>query len=263
MQQMRSSVMWMDVTATKLTVNAVSGATTPSNGDTLHIAPWRTADMQHRPDVQPVISIPVRDLFSPSATYHNTAARNTLGSMNATELFTFRVREALQSGDSLGSAALIEAGGTSAGSVFKVSKALPGTNRWKSRLEIEQRRKIDVTNTALQVLPSRPLEVNGNRPIMHNFTGGRAGNFIKSAGDKAQDLIGVLNNSQNFFKGNKTNAPSWLSNLENIYSNHIYNVGGARDYIYGVQIPYMSTINREYTISVDNPTVNAFCYRRE
>ena len=92
---------------------------------------------------------------------------------------------------------------------------------------------------------------------MSNFTGGRAGNFIKSAGDKAQDLIGVLNNSQNFFKGNKTNAPSWLSSLENIYNNHIYNVGAARDYIHGVQIPYMSTVNREYDVTVDNPPVMA------
>jgi len=240
-----------------------SASTRPAASDTLHIAPWRTADMQHRPDIQPVISIPVRDLLPPhySRTYQNGSQRDIGGAQSATELFTHRVAAAIESSDSLGSNALIEAGGTSSGSVFSVKPSL-GANGLYSRLEIEQRRKIDVTNTSVQIRPNEPLKITsgtgaGSRPIMSNFTGGRAGNFIKSAGDKAQDLIGVLNNSQNFFKGNKTNSPSWLSSLENIYSNHIYNVGAARDYIHGVQIPYMSTVNREYDITVDNPPVLA------
>lgn len=240
-----------------------SASTRPAASDTLHIAPWRTADMQHRPDIQPVISIPVRDLLPPhySRTYQNGSQRDIGGAQSATELFTHRVAAAIESSDSLGSNALIEAGGTSSGSVFSVKPSL-GANGLYSRLEIEQRRKIDVTNTSVQIRPNEPLKITsgtgaGSKPIMSNFTGGRAGNFIKSAGDKAQDLIGVLNNSQNFFKGNKTNSPSWLSSLENIYSNHIYNVGAARDYIHGVQIPYMSTVNREYDITVDNPPVLA------
>ena len=246
------------ITSNSITVNEDDASTRPSSG-ALYIAPWRTADMQHRPDVEPVISIPVGDLLSPSDTFQNGAQRTEM--TNATELFTKRVAAAIASSDSLGSNALIEAGGTSSGSVFSV-KLLLGLNGLSSRLEVEQRRKIDLTNTALGILPSRPLELTsgtgqGSRPIMNNFTGGRGGNFIKSGGDKAQDLIGILNNSQNFFKGNKTSAPAWLSSLENIYSNHIYNVGAARDYIHGIQIPYMSTVNREYSIAVDNPPIAA------
>ena len=240
-----------------ITVSEANASTRPSSG-ALYIAPWRTADMQHKPDIEPVISIPVRDLLTPrySKTYQNGAFRDTDGAQSATELFTYRVAAAIASSDSLGANALIEGGGTSSGSVFSVKRSL-GANGLSSYLEIEQRRKIDLTNTALTLRPSRPLEVKGNRPIMTNFTGGRAGNFIKSAGDKAQDLIGILNNSQNFFKGNKTNSPAWLSALENIYSNYIYNIGAARDYIHGVQIPYMSTVNREYATTVNNPTVRA------
>jgi hypothetical protein len=246
------------ITSNSITVSEANASTRPSSG-ALYIAPWRTADMQHKPDVEPVISIPVRDLLSPnySPTYQNGAQRDTGEALSATELFAYRVAAAIASSDSLGSNALIEAGGTSSGSVFSV-KRLPGANGLNSRLEVQQKRKIDLTNTALNLRPSRPLEVSGSRPIMNNFTGARAGNFIKSAGDKAQDLIGVLNNSQNFFKGNKTNTPAWLSSLESIYNNWIYNAGpAASDYIHGVQIPYMSTVNREYATSVNNPPVNA------
>jgi len=252
------------ITSNTIKVTEIDASTAPAASDTLHIAPWRTADMQHRPDVQPVISIPVLDLFPPhySRTYQNGSQRDEQPPLTATELFTRRVAAAIESTDSLGSSALIEDGGTSSGSVFSVKPSL-GVNGLFSRLEIEQRRKIDVTNTSVQIRPNEPLKITngpgaGSKPIMSNFTGGRAGNFIKTAGDKAQDLIGVLNNSQNFFKGNKTNAPSWLSSLENIYSNHIYNVGAARDYIHGVQIPYMSTVNREYDVTVDNPLLFAF-----
>jgi len=251
------------ITSNTITVTEMNASTAPAANDTLHIAPWRTADMQHRPDVQPVISIPVLDLFPShySRTYQNGNQRDEQPPLTATELFTRRVAAAIESTDSLGSSALIEDGGTSSGSVFSVKPSL-GVNGLFSRLEIEQRRKIDVTNTSVQIRPNEPLKITsgpsaGSKPIMTNFTGSRAGNFTKSAGDKAQDLIGVLNNSQNFFKGNKTNAPSWLSSLENIYNNHIYNVGAARDYIHGVQIPYMSTVNRNYEVVTNNPLLFA------
>ena len=243
-------------TITVLESANASASTRPSATDTLYIAPWRTVDMQHKPDVEPIISIPVRDLLTPhySETYQNVTERDMGGALNAAEAFTHRVAAAIASSESLGSNALIEAGGTSSGSVFSV-KQLIGPNGYRTRLEIEQRRKIDVTTANPTIVHS--MVVGNDEPIVEHFTGSRAGNFIKSAGDKAQDLIGILNNSQNFFKGNKTNAPSWLSTLENIYSNHIYNVGAARDYIHGIQIPYMSTVNRDFTMTVDNAPIGA------
>ena len=224
-----------------ITVNEVNASTRPSSG-ALYIAPWRSPwHMEHRPDIAPTISIPVKDLFNPSETYLDETAKDLASANHPAGLFAARVAKALQSTDSLGSVALIEAGGTSASDVFNV-KLLPNAQNEATRLEVEQKRKIDLPSTVGPIVHN--LTIGGSSPSISQ-TNAQGGNFIKSAGDKAQDLIGVLNNSQNFFKGNNTNSPVWLSALERIYGN-IYNAGQARDYISGIQIPYMSTVNREY-----------------
>ena len=73
------------------------------------------------------------------------------------------------------------------------------------------------------------------------FTGGRAGKKVKSAGDKAQDLLGIVANSQNFQPN--TQAPGEISTtlvnaVENLRS---YEASDKGDYILGIQIPYDSS----------------------
>jgi len=233
------------ITSSSITVNELNSSTRPSSG-ALYIAPWRSPwHMKHRPDVAPTISIPVKDLFNPPQTHVDGTERDLAGANHPAGLFAARVAKALQSTDSLGSVALIEAGGTSASDVFNV-KLLPNAQNEATRLEVEQKRKIDLPSTVGPIVHN--LTIGGSSPSISQ-TNAQGGNFIKSAGDKAQDLIGVLNNSQNFFKGNRNNAPSWLTTLERIYGN-IYNAGQARDYISGIQIPYMSTVNRQYVTAV-------------
>ncbi len=80
----------------------------------------------------------------------------------------------------------------------------------------------------------------GQTPAIQGFTGGRSAKRVKSAGDKVQDILGVLGNSQNF------HALPDLNGLEAIFEigldfiqQTLYNNSKAKgDYIRGIQIPY-------------------------
>jgi hypothetical protein len=233
---------------------------TPSSGNVIHITPFSGQTSRHYPDNQPVISIPVKDLLAPSTLYADATRRNLLGARNPAELFAVRIKKALESTDSLGTLPLIEDGSTNAGGVFTV-KILGGANGYLTRLEIEQRRKVAPTSTGVFLNPAvyihSTLIANNERPVIHHFTGGRESNNVKSAGDKAQDLIGVLNNSQNTVSGNANTgtAPpaAWALTdaLQGLWG-VVYDPGDAADYVYGIQIPYLSTVNKNSEVVTNN-----------
>lgn len=245
-------------TSTTVTVNT-AGYTgpAPSNGDTLFILQSGTFNSRHYPDNQPVISIPAKDLFSPETLYADNTRRDLLTASNPAELFASRVKAALESSDSLGTLPLIASGETNAGGALSL-KLLQGANGFLTRVEIEQKRKAAGLNGAVNIVST--LVARNERPVIQHFTGGRAGNNIKSAGDKAQDLLGILNNSQNFFKGNSNTSAApptaWVlaDALSGVWST-LFDGGGQRDYIYGVQIPYLSSVNRTQTQVTDNPEI--------
>ena len=95
-------------------------------------------------------------------------------------------------------------------------------------------------------------------PIFKNFTGGRAASNVKSAGDKAQDLMGLAANMQNFYQGN---LPSFTG-TNNIFTKILDGITAAQaaigvsnsipfqDYIHGIQIPYITTSN---IATIDEP----------
>ena len=95
-------------------------------------------------------------------------------------------------------------------------------------------------------------------PIFKNFTGGRAASNVKSAGDKAQDLMGLAANMQNFYQGN---LPSFTG-TNNIFTKILDGITAAQaaigldnsipfqDYIHGIQIPYVTTSN---IATIDEP----------
>ena len=93
---------------------------------------------------------------------------------------------------------------------------------------------------------SNDIEVIG--AIVKNFTGGRASSKVKSAGDKAQDLIGLAANMQNF--GDRriptsstlgSFAQDLIEGADKILETTGIGTGvGTKDYIRGIQIPYTS-----------------------
>ena len=81
-------------------------------------------------------------------------------------------------------------------------------------------------------------------PVIEGFSGGKSGKKVKSGGDKAQDLLGILANSNNFGKSSK-DPDALLHNYAFAVQDVWYSDRGiAGDYIEGIQIPYNTLITR-------------------
>jgi len=95
----------------------------------------------------------------------------------------------------------------------------------------------DTINTTLGV---------GQMPVTQGFSGGRSGKRVKSAGDKVQDLLGILANSQNFVSNPNINWISTALSLGADFINkHVYDKNAlAGDYIRGIQIPYLTHVTK-------------------
>ena len=85
----------------------------------------------------------------------------------------------------------------------------------------------------------------GNFMVVQGFTGGKSGKKVKSAGDKVQDILGILANSNNF-KTNRSNhqLESWVNTFVNNISETIYGEVEAGDFINGIQIPYNTLVTK-------------------
>lgn len=85
----------------------------------------------------------------------------------------------------------------------------------------------------------------GNFMVVQGFTGGKSGKKVKSAGDKVQDILGILANSNNF-KTNRSNhqLESWVNTFVNQISETIYGEVESGDFINGIQIPYNTLVTK-------------------
>ena len=85
----------------------------------------------------------------------------------------------------------------------------------------------------------------GNFMIVQGFTGGKSGKKVKSAGDKVQDILGILANSNNF-KTNRNNhqLEDWVNTFVNHISETIYGEVESGDFINGIQIPYNTLVTK-------------------
>jgi hypothetical protein len=83
-------------------------------------------------------------------------------------------------------------------------------------------------------------------PVLHGFTGGKAGKKVKSGGDKAQDILGILANSQNMTTLHNTAAAGLTKTILDFGSTFVqqtlYEENNMGDYITGIQIPYDTLI---------------------
>ena len=100
---------------------------------------------------------------------------------------------------------------------------------------------VGLSTSAIIITPDFPLATNAGayfvHPIIVKFSGG-SDRTIKSAGDKVQDLYGVINNSSRRSK--------FVSRFAVRESRQIArDRNDLRDYIVGIQIPYNSTIKAE------------------
>jgi hypothetical protein len=86
----------------------------------------------------------------------------------------------------------------------------------------------------------------GQMPVTQGFSGGRSGKRVKSGGDKVQDIIGILGNSNNFESSPQTDfVEAIISAGKDFVQQTFYGDRKAKgDFITGIQIPYNTITTR-------------------
>lgn len=255
--------------ATVLTVNAteityrLDTPGTIANSDEIYIAPIQYADtnLQGRSG-SPVIVVPIKnaDTFNEFAapeaavgpsfpTYEDGSPRDTGGGLTRTdEYLTYLISKAATASYIDVNREVDASSNETMDKVFSVdiSESYHGHN---CRLTITQQyasslgQSSDTINTTLGV---------GQMPVTQGFSGGKSGTAgsnsgrpIKSGGDKAQDLLGILANSNNYARNaNVGLVGDFLSAGKDFITNQVNPQDAVGDYIRGIQIPYLTHVTK-------------------
>ena len=236
------------VSSTQIVVSPVA---VPSNNDILAFAQdgaLSTYTHQSSQVGQPVIAIPISDLMNPPSTYNNAATRDIKGAGSPIEYLAVKIKSAIELTTSLGTKVTNPStSGTNSNDAFTVSLHQSGSGTQQGLVKITQKVLGDLA-VGSNGENSRIIGNNfnsGASPIITNFSGGRNRKIIKSAGDKVQDLIGLTNNMQNFYRSYRKSLPSFFgltSGLSSFYNGQ-YDSNRHKDYIDGIQIPFLSMTN--------------------
>ena len=203
----------------------------------------------------PVIVVPIKnaDTFNESAApnesvgpefpaHENGAARDTGGGLTRTdEYITYLMSKALTSSYLDLNRKVNAAGDTTMDKVFEtaISESFNGHD---CRLTITQLYPSSLGRLSGTINTTLGL---GQMPATQGFSGGRSGKKVKSGGDKAQDLLGVLANSNNFASNLKVNQVSDALQVGlDFIENQFYAPDQKGDYIRGIQIPYNSFVTK-------------------
>ena len=194
-----------------------------------------------------VVIIPIADLFDPPSTYNNGSTRDLSGATNPIEYLATKIAKAITLSDSLGSKVINpDNSGTSGADAFTTSVTQGGGGTHRGLVTIKQ--KVHGAFLPSQGIISHnfptPTQVN-IKPLLSAFTGGRVSTLTdrKSAGDKAQDLIGIINNMNNYYESGKEKPKGMLGKLTkglHKVADTLLGQEGQKDYIEGIQIPYLS-----------------------
>tara|TARA_R100001510_G_scaffold57511_1_gene65888 strand:+ start:6036 stop:8576 length:2541 start_codon:yes stop_codon:yes gene_type:complete len=245
----------VSVTADALTINPHSSGATLLPGDEIYITPipYAGGGLIGRSGT-PVIILPIKnaDTFNEFAspekavgpefpTHEDGSPRDGNTFTRTDEYITSLISKALTASYIDLGKAVNASGDTTMDKVFTtvISKSAHDHN---CRLTITQQYASslgalsDTINTTLGV---------GQMPVTQGFSGGRSGKRVKSGGDKAQDLLGILANSNNYAGNPDLNfATKILSMGVDFLENQIKPVDHTGDYIRGIQIPYLTHVTK-------------------
>jgi hypothetical protein len=243
------------VSGSQFTIEFVDkrGISTPhSVGDSIYIRPVDYGDSKlYSTELNPVMIIPIKnaDTFDEQAApekavgpefpnHEDGSARDSGGGLTRTdEYITYLLSKALTA-DYIDLNRPVNAlEETTLDKVFSTA-ITNSTSDHASRLTITQEYASslgslsDTINTNLGV---------GQMPVTQGFSGGRSGKRVKSGGDKIQDIIGILGNSNNYATNPDLNFVTDALNIGlDFLSNQIGNKDTSGDYIRGIQVPYNS-----------------------
>lgn len=249
-----------------------TGATTIPDGSTIDLLPNRNlplhVDTTATPTLFPKVTIFCGDILNPDSTYLDGSAKSKRRSPD--DELAYRLFKALTSSDSLGVKTTNPDGSTNIG---KSSNKGSNLGALSVRRIVTQPAVKFSTPLGSYTIPSRSGKVRmeqrtkGNLspgmilskgwvevPEISHFSGGVDATSIKSAGDKAQDLLGILSNSNNF---NKTETQQYIEGFASLgiatLYNQLHNTNQKGDYIHGLQLPYdsMTTSGDPDTVSLE------------
>ncbi len=243
----------VDSGGTNITFDLVAA---PQVGDVLHLAPDSTIQSSAYYG-EPALVLPLKNAGDNSTTggptYPNYAdgttrfASTALSSLNTTvtrtdEYIAHTLAQLLShSSVSIGERAVNANGDTTMDKVFStsVSTAADGSN---TLLTITQVHKTNFGRLGLGANINSTLP-SDKTPLLRGFTGGKSGKTVKSAGDKVQDILGILGNSQNFGTDmSGSTIGDLIESFSGAITQDLYNQSLSGDYITAIQIPYNSLV---------------------
>jgi len=159
----------------------------------------------------------------------------------ADEYITYQLSNLLTSTFEIGERQVNAAGDKTMDKIFTTAIKKSGDG-FETRLEVTQ-----VLATSLGTVNNQ-IRHNfgvGTLPTVQGFTGGKAGKKVKSAGDKVQDIMGILGNS-NSYDVTKSNSSlgNFILNVASLATQTFYGERNRGDYIYAIQIPYNSNVTK-------------------
>lgn len=235
------------VTSNTITFSPFAGITTSTNVNNKTIQINLHGIFYNRVTDPPIMVIPIKHMFDKTPpNFADGSARSVGTATSPGEILAYIVAQAIQS-DAASTVGRITDSDLVPGSgdlsdVFSVDLVAGRYSDLLTTLIITQKYAL---NLGLQgeIRSDIPADIS---PVIHSFSGGKRGNKVKSAGDKVQDILGIVTNSQNYQQNNNnTFAGSVLdfaSKFTAIAESRDEDVTGTGDYIIGIQIPYETDV---------------------
>ena len=248
----------VDPGGTNITFDAI---TAPQVGDILYLAPDTTMRVAGHYG-EPVLVLPLKNAGDNATTNgptypnyedgttrfanHADGTSTALSSLNTTvtrtdEYIAYTLAQLLShSSISQGLRPVNAAGDTTMDKVFStnVSTAADGSNTLLTITQVHKTNFGRLTNGP-NIYDNLPAD---KTPLLKGFTGGKSGKTVKSAGDKVQDILGILANSQNFASSNAGLGGAFIDSITGLSTQSMYTRALSGDYITAIQIPYNSLI---------------------
>ena len=251
----------VSVSATQIVVRFISA---PNNNDIIAFERDAILSDTHQSSQigQPVIAIPISDLMSDPPTYNNGTTRDLGGANSPIEYLAVKIKNAIQLTTSLGTKVTNPSNsGTSSNDAFTVTLHQSESGPQHGLVKITQKvlGELGVGQNGEHVRMITNNFTIGKSPVITNFSGGRSRKIVKSAGDKVQDLMGLINNMQNYYRAYKQSSfTKWglTDNLVDYYSS-IYDSNKHKDYIDGLQLPFLSSTNSSGLHTPTIPIISA------
>lgn len=193
----------------------------------------------------PIIAVPIKHMFDENPPNFADGSSRSVGTATSPgEVLVHIFSQALQTAPASSVGDITDRDLVAGGRVLSDAFLVEVTGRYANHnVKITQKHASDMGRQG-EIRCNIPADI---KPVINPFTGGIAGNKVKSAGDKVQDILGIVANSQNYQQNNNgTQVGSLLdgfSKLTEIMEQRPTDLTTNGDYIIGIQIPYESSVS--------------------